>query len=68
MFPGLELYYYEDPVQPLTTADEELFTGDRVNRTYGTHKNLPGIYLPVFTDNIWSYLPWSLVIDDLENR
>ena len=33
-----------------------------VNRTYGTHKTLPGIYLPIFTSNIWSYLPWSPAI------
>ena len=28
-----------------------------VYRTYlkGVHKNLPGTYLTVFTDNIWSY-------------
>ena len=27
-----------------------------VSRTYGIHKNLPGIYLVVFTNDIWSYL------------
>ena len=32
-----------------------------VNRTYGTHKNLPGICLPFFTHNIWFYLLWSPV-------
>ena len=26
------------------------------NRTHGTLKNLPGIYLSIFTNNIWSYL------------
>ena len=37
------------------------------NRTYGTHKHLPGIYSTFFTsinNNIWSYqyLLWSPVI------
>ena len=36
--------------------------GNIVNRTYGIHKNLPGIYLPIFTNNIWCYLLWSPVI------
>ena len=31
-------------------------------RTYGIHKNLPGIYLLFFTNNIRSYLLWSTVI------
>ena len=30
--------------------------------TYGTHKNLPGTYFTIFTDNIWFYLLWSPVI------
>ena len=33
-----------------------------VNRTYGRPKNLPGIYLAIFTNTIWSYLLCSLVI------
>ena len=37
-------------------------TGIIVNRTYVVHKNLPGIYLPIFTHNIWSYLLWTPVI------
>ena len=28
--------------------------GTIVNRTYGVHKNLPGIYLTIFTNNIRS--------------
>ena len=36
--------------------------GTIVNRTVCTHKNLPGTDFPVFTNNIWSYLPWSPVI------
>ena len=36
--------------------------GGIVNRTYSTHKNLPGTYFPIFTNNIWSYLLWSPVI------
>ena len=37
--------------------------GTIVNRAYDTHsKNLPGIYLPNFSDSFWSYLPWSFVI------
>ena len=39
-----------------------MLRGAIVNRTYGTQKNLPGIYVPVFTSNIWSYLLWSAVI------
>ena len=42
-----------------------IITGDRtrvVHRTYGTHKNLPGIYLTIFTHNMWSYLLWPPVI------
>ena len=39
-----------------------LLRGTVVNRTYGTHKNLPGMYLPIFTNNIRSYLLWSPVI------
>ena len=38
-----------------------LSRGTIVNRTYGTLKNLPGIYLPMFTNNSWSYLfTWVL--------
>ena len=33
-----------------------------MSRTYGKHKNLPGIYFPFFISNIWSYLLWSPVI------
>ena len=40
----------------------EIWRGTIVNRTYGTHKNLPGTYLPIFTNSIWSYLLWSPVI------
>ena len=32
-----------------------LSRGAIVNRTNGTHKNLPGIHLTIFTNNIWSY-------------
>ena len=32
-----------------------LSRGIIVNRTYGIHKNLPGTYLTIFTNNIWSY-------------
>ena len=39
-----------------------LLRGTTLNRTYGTHKNLPGISVAVFTNNIWSYLLWSPVI------
>ena len=39
-----------------------LLRGTIVNRTYGAHKALPGIYLSIFTNNIWSYLLWSPVI------
>ena len=33
-----------------------------MNRTYGTHKNLPGTDFAIFTENIWSYLLCSPVI------
>ena len=39
-----------------------LLRGAILNRTYGTYKNLPGIYLAICTNNIWSYLLWSPVI------
>ena len=39
-----------------------LLRGTILNGTYGTDKNLPGIYSPIFTSNIWSYLLWSPVI------
>ena len=39
-----------------------LLRGTIVNGTYGMHKNLPGMYLTMFTNNIWSYLLWSPVI------
>ena len=29
--------------------------GTIVNRTYGIHINLPGTYLTIFTNNIWSF-------------
>ena len=40
----------------------DLLRGTIENRTYGTHKNLPGIYLPIFTRNIWSQLLWPPAI------
>ena len=41
-----------------------LSRGTIVGRTYGTHKNLPGIpvYFAIFTNNISSHLLWSPVI------
>ena len=39
-----------------------LSRGTIVNRTYGTHKKLPGIYSAIFTNNIRPYLLWSPVI------
>ena len=52
MFFGMNLHY-ADPAQPVTTAGEELFRGTIVNTwTYGMHKNLPGMYLTIFTVNI----------------
>ena len=39
-----------------------LLRGTIVHRTYRTDKSLPGIHLPNFTYNIWSYLLWSPVI------
>ena len=40
-----------------------ILRGTTVNRTYDTHKNLPGIYVPIFTDNIWSYLIWLTAVN-----
>ena len=39
-----------------------LLRGTILNRTYSIHKNLPGIYFPIFTNNIRSYLLWSPVV------
>ena len=39
-----------------------LLRGTILNRTYGTHKNLPGIHFAIFTNHILSYLLWSPVI------
>ena len=39
-----------------------LLRGTIVNRTYGIYKNLPVIYLPIFTRNSWSRLLRSPVI------
>ena len=48
---------------PLRKRDlKGLLRGTIVNRTYGTHKNLPGICFAIFTNTIWSYLLWSPVI------
>ena len=59
---------------PTTRLQNMPITGDHtwylvVNRTDGLPKNLPGIYLPIFINNIWSYtmvprnglaVPWSV--------
>ena len=37
------------------TRPTKLLRGTIVNGTYGVRKNLPGIYLPIFTNNIWYY-------------
>ena len=62
--PGFDLYH-AGPAPPLTAGGEELLIlrGGIVNRTYGTHKKT--LYLPIFTNNIWSYLLWSPVVDRL---
>ena len=39
-----------------------VYRGTVLNGAYGTHKDLPGIYFAIFTNNIWSYLIWSPVI------
>ena len=59
------------PSTPSTTSvrvdsSALLLRGTIVNRTYGTRKNLPGIYLPIFTNNIWSYLMRSPVIVEMQ--
>ena len=41
-------------------ADYTITGGTIVSRTYGTDKK--PICFPVFTNNIWSYLLWPLVI------
>ena len=40
--------------------------GTILNTTYDTHKKLPGIYLAIFTNNIWFYLLWSPVVASFE--
>ena len=35
-----------------------LLRGTILNRTYGTHKNLPGMYFANLNNKIWSYLLW----------
>ena len=45
--------------QPLNRSNSQadvfvLLRGTILNGTYGTHKKLPGIYLAIFTNNIWS--------------
>ena len=44
----------------------DILRGTILNRTYGEHKKLSGIYFPNFTikNNIWSYSLWSPVIVD----
>ena len=58
--------------RPVRVVPPILLRGAIVNRTYGKHKNLPGIYLPVYTHNIWSFLLWSPVVlilrGDIVNR
>ena len=39
-----------------TGAVPTLLRGAILNRTYDTHKNLPGIYFDIFTISIWFYL------------
>ena len=34
-------------------AAAAVLRGGIQNRTYGAHKNLPGMHLPIFTDNIY---------------
>ena len=48
----------------IDTETNILLRGGILNRTYydGLHKNLPGIYLAIFTSNVRSYLLWSPVI------
>ena len=45
-----------------------LLRGTIVNKTYGTHKNLPGTYLPIFTNNIWSYFTMAPRCIDTSGR
>ena len=49
----------------LSTTEAEyvaLLRGIIFNKTYGIHKNLPGIYLTIFTNNL--LVLWSPVIAD----
>ena len=49
-------------VDTLWPVPRVLLRGTIVNRTYGTHKILSGIYFHIFIFNIWFYLLWSPVI------
>ena len=43
-------------------SSSALLRGTILNKTYGTHKILPGIYFAIFTNYIWSYLLCSPVV------
>ena len=46
----------DTPLALLSTLSDHLLRGTIVDRAYGTHKNLPGMYLLIFAINIGSYL------------
>ena len=52
----LKFYVYSSTVVVGEKNTKKLLRGTIVNRTYGTHKNLPGTYFPVLANNILSYL------------
>ena len=49
----------EEETREIDECDMEefdtLLRGTVVNRTCGLHKKLPGMYLTISTNNIWSY-------------
>ena len=49
-------------VENPTGSTPALLRGTMVNRTDGTHKNLPGIYFAICTNSVWYYLVWSPVL------
>ena len=49
--------------QPACCYAGILLRGGIVNGTYGMHKNLPGMYLTIFINNIGSHYLWSPVIE-----
>ena len=57
------MYSSESNIYILLMVRHILLRGTLAHRTYSTHKNLPGIYLPIFTikNKIWFDLVFTMV-------